>query len=100
VFLTTHDMHTARELCDRVAFIVDGALAVIEAPRALMLKHGSRGLCPTEGWSPYFISPFFEDASFDRPNSGVPNTSIKLMYKQVILKERPLAPAENVNGLC
>lgn len=40
VFLTTHDMHTARELCDRVAFIVDGRLAIIDSPRNLVLAHG------------------------------------------------------------
>lgn len=40
VFLTTHDMTVADELCDRVAFIVDGRIKLIEAPRALKLAHG------------------------------------------------------------
>lgn len=40
VFLTTHDMHVADALCDRVAFIVDGKLAVVDTPRALRLRHG------------------------------------------------------------
>lgn len=40
VFLTTHDMAVADELCDRVAFIVDGQLAVTDAPRTLKLDHG------------------------------------------------------------
>jgi fluoroquinolone transport system ATP-binding protein len=42
VFLTTHDMTTADELCDRVAFLVDGAIAALDAPRALRLAHGRR----------------------------------------------------------
>jgi len=42
IFLTTHDMTVADSLCDRVAFIVDGALALIDAPRALKLRHGQR----------------------------------------------------------
>ncbi len=42
VFLTTHDMVVADELCDRVAFIVDGRLALVDAPRALKLEHGRR----------------------------------------------------------
>jgi fluoroquinolone transport system ATP-binding protein len=42
VFLTTHDMAAADELCDRVAFIVDGRIACIESPRALKLAHGER----------------------------------------------------------
>jgi len=42
VFLTTHDMAAAEELCDRVAFIVDGRIACVDSPRALKLQHGQR----------------------------------------------------------
>jgi fluoroquinolone transport system ATP-binding protein len=42
IFLTTHDMVTADELCDRVAFIVDGRIAAVDVPRALRLAHGRR----------------------------------------------------------
>jgi fluoroquinolone transport system ATP-binding protein len=42
VFLTTHDMAAADELCDRVAFIVDGRIACVDSPRALKLAHGER----------------------------------------------------------
>lgn len=42
IFLTTHDMVTANELCDRVAFLVDGRIAALDAPRALRLAHGRR----------------------------------------------------------
>jgi fluoroquinolone transport system ATP-binding protein len=42
VFLTTHDMVTADELCDRVAFLVDGAIVALDSPRALRLAHGRR----------------------------------------------------------
>lgn len=42
VFLTTHDMTAAHELCDRVAFIVDGRIALVDAPRSLELQHGER----------------------------------------------------------
>lgn len=41
VFLTTHDMTVADELCDRVAFIVDGQIALVDSPRALKLKYGT-----------------------------------------------------------
>jgi fluoroquinolone transport system ATP-binding protein len=40
VFLTTHDMHIADELCDRIAFIVDGKLSLIDSPRELKLRYG------------------------------------------------------------
>jgi fluoroquinolone transport system ATP-binding protein len=44
VFLTTHDMTAAGELCDRVAFIVDGRIANVGSPRALKLQHGQRSV--------------------------------------------------------
>ncbi len=40
VFLTTHDMTVADELCDRVAFIVEGRIELIGTPRSLKLEHG------------------------------------------------------------
>jgi fluoroquinolone transport system ATP-binding protein len=42
IFLTTHRMEDADELCDRVAFIVDGRIELIDSPRALKLRHGKR----------------------------------------------------------
>jgi fluoroquinolone transport system ATP-binding protein len=42
VFLTTHNMAAADALCDRVAFVVDGRIALIDTPRALKLRHGRR----------------------------------------------------------
>lgn len=42
IFLTTHNMYDADELCDRVGFIVDGKLVLVESPRELKLKHGKR----------------------------------------------------------
>ncbi len=42
VFLTTHDMYVADDLCDRVAFIVDGKIALIDSPRNLKLRYGKR----------------------------------------------------------
>ena len=35
IILTTHNMHDAEELCDRVSFIVDGKIAAIDTPHAL-----------------------------------------------------------------
>ena len=44
VLLTTHDMVAADELCDRVAFIVDGRIVCSDSPRALKLQHGERAV--------------------------------------------------------
>lgn len=35
IILTTHNMHDAEELCDRVAFIVDGQIGAVDSPHAL-----------------------------------------------------------------
>ena len=40
IFLTTHNMWDADELCDRVAFINEGELVLIDSPRSLKLAHG------------------------------------------------------------
>ena len=42
IFLTTHNMYIADELCDRVAFIVDGKIRLIDSPKALKLKYGGK----------------------------------------------------------
>jgi fluoroquinolone transport system ATP-binding protein len=40
--VTTHDMTTAEVVCDRVAFIIDGQIAAVDAPDALRRRYGSR----------------------------------------------------------
>lgn len=38
VFLTTHNMFVADELCDRVAFLNEGRVVAMDSPRALKLR--------------------------------------------------------------
>lgn len=42
IFLTTHNMYIADELCDRVAFIIDGQIRLVDSPRALKLRYGEK----------------------------------------------------------
>ncbi|MDF1566745.1 MAG: ABC transporter ATP-binding protein [Spirochaetaceae bacterium] len=42
IFLTTHDMSTAAALCDRVGFLTDGNLALVDTPADLALRFGKR----------------------------------------------------------
>lgn len=42
IFLTTHNMYIADELCHRVAFIVDGKIRLIDSPKELKLKYGEK----------------------------------------------------------
>lgn len=44
IFITTHNMTSADELCDRVAFIADGELLVTESPASLKQKHGKEAV--------------------------------------------------------
>ena len=42
IFLTTHNMFIADELCDRVGFIVDGEIKLIDSPKNLKLQYGEK----------------------------------------------------------
>ncbi|USG99107.1 ABC transporter ATP-binding protein [Thermococcus argininiproducens] len=42
IFLTTHNMYVADELCDRVGFIVEGAIRLVDDPKELKVKMGKR----------------------------------------------------------
>ncbi|MCK4258992.1 MAG: ABC transporter ATP-binding protein [Halanaerobiales bacterium] len=42
IFLTTHNMFVAEQICDRVAFINDGKIEVIDSPKNLKLKFGQK----------------------------------------------------------
>lgn len=44
IFLTTHNMAVADELCDRVAFINEGELALIDSPRRLKIEKGEKNV--------------------------------------------------------
>jgi fluoroquinolone transport system ATP-binding protein len=44
IFLTTHNMFVAEELCDRVAFINEGRIVAIDTPRNLKLQYGTRSV--------------------------------------------------------
>lgn len=44
VFLTTHNMYIADELCDRVAFINEGQIVAMDTPRNLKLQYGERSV--------------------------------------------------------
>lgn len=41
ILLTTHNMYDATELCDRVAFIVDGSIRALDTPRNLIMSRGA-----------------------------------------------------------
>jgi len=44
IFLTTHNMYTAEEICDRVAFLNEGSIAAMDSPRTLKLQYGEKSV--------------------------------------------------------
>ncbi len=44
IFLTTHNMYSADELCDRVAFLNEGKIVAMDTPRNLKMKHGEKAV--------------------------------------------------------
>lgn len=42
IFITTHYMEEADELCDRVAFLSQGKIVALDTPRELKLRYGQR----------------------------------------------------------
>ena len=44
VFVTSHIMSDIDQLCDRVAFIVEGKIIEMDSPRNLKLKYGKRSM--------------------------------------------------------
>lgn len=41
IIITTHNMDDATELCDRVAFIVNGEMKALDTPHSLIMAHGA-----------------------------------------------------------
>lgn len=44
IFLTTHNMFSADDLCDRVAFLNEGKIVAMDTPRNLKMKHGEKSV--------------------------------------------------------
>jgi fluoroquinolone transport system ATP-binding protein len=44
IFITTHNMFTADQLCDQVAFLLDGNIVAMDSPRNFKLEYGQETL--------------------------------------------------------
>lgn len=42
IFLTTHNMNIAEDLCDNVAFVVNGQISLIDSPREMKIRKGKK----------------------------------------------------------
>lgn len=79
IFLTTHNMNVAEELCDRVAFIVDGKIMLIDSPRTLKIKHGERSVKVE-----FRSKGTTENKSFQLEGIGHNNEFLKTLKENVI----------------
>ncbi|MBN2010947.1 ABC transporter ATP-binding protein [candidate division KSB1 bacterium] len=77
ICITTHDMHVADSLCDRVAFIVGGEIALIDSPRNLKLQHGKRTV----------RVEYRENSSFKQVNFELENLHANADF-QTIIKDK------------
>lgn len=85
IILTTHNMHDAEALCDRVGFIAAGRLRALGAPAALKLQHGERILESTGERDGQLVTERFpldglgENAAF---LDFIKTSSIRTMHSQ------------------
>ncbi|MEF3312074.1 ABC transporter ATP-binding protein [Paenibacillus sp. GYB004] len=79
ILLTTHNMSAAEELCDRVAFIVDGDIRLIDSPRELKVRQGRK-----EVQIEYKEDSSLKRASFDLRTIGNDPAFIRLLRSGTI----------------
>jgi fluoroquinolone transport system ATP-binding protein len=83
VFLTTHDMTVADDLCDRVAFVVDGEIPVLDAPSELKREYGE----PTVTVE-YRRDGLVESETFDLTGLGENTAFDRLLADDAVTVER------------
>lgn len=79
IFLTTHNMYDADELCDRVAFITEGLIKAEDAPKALKLKYG-KPLLNVE-----YKDSDLKSVEFDLKNLGQNQEFMNIVKKRKII---------------
>jgi fluoroquinolone transport system ATP-binding protein len=79
IFLTTHNMTVADQLCDRVAFLVDGQIAAIESPRALKIQGGTRQVRVE-----YHVNAHVEQQDFPLDTLGQNDAFLALLHERPI----------------
>ena len=79
IFITTHNMQVADDLCDRVAFMVEGKIVELDKPEELKLKHGEK-VVEVE----YYKENTIETARF-----GLENLGKETMFLEIV-KQHPI----------
>lgn len=79
IFLTTHNMGVAEELCDNVAFMVDGKIELIDSPRNLKVQMGKKRLQVE-----YMVNELLKTATFPLKNIGKNQEYLQLILDHKI----------------
>jgi fluoroquinolone transport system ATP-binding protein len=85
IFLTTHNMFAADDLCDRVAFLNEGKIVAMDTPRNLKMKHGEKSVAVEfAGEKGIKKSVFFLDNEEDKKqlNKIILNKQIQTIHSQ------------------
>lgn len=80
IFLTTHNMTVAEQLCDRVALIVDGEIKEIDSPKNLTMRYGEN-VIKVE----YIESNQVKEATFNLDSISHNTTFVNLIQSNKIL---------------
>jgi fluoroquinolone transport system ATP-binding protein len=90
IILTTHNMFDATELCDRVAFIVDGKLKALDTPRNLIMSKGANKITYT-----YLKDGREEQVELPLYKTGEDELLIKLIKNNKLLSIHSSEPTLN-----
>jgi fluoroquinolone transport system ATP-binding protein len=80
IILTTHNMEDAAELCDRVAFIVDGEIKAMDTPRNLIMRKSAAEIVYT----------YYENGEEKTKSCKLEKTSQDSLLKKLIEENRIL----------
>lgn len=90
IILTTHNMYDATELCDCVAFIVDGKVRALDAPHNLIMSRGASKLRYT-----YLKNGIEETAEIPLGRTGADSILMDLIRKNGLLSIHSSEPTLN-----
>ncbi|MEZ4776468.1 MAG: ABC transporter ATP-binding protein [Bacteroidia bacterium] len=83
IFLTTHNMQDANELCDRVAFISDGEIRTIDTPRQLRMDYGQK-----------MVTVEYRNGSLQKEDFPLENLALNAGFQQILQKH----PLESIHS--
>lgn len=82
IFLTTHNMEEADDLCQRVAFIKEGELKALDTPQNLKIQYGKRTLVITLVNQQKVVVPLSNPQALQKVLLSLDGTEIQSIHSQ------------------